>query len=1292
MPGRFDYDMAGGFESIEALEAAYGPPDGEETPAERVRRRARRRSALRRFRQRQARNASNAIAVQSTQREGALGSTEAAAITQQDGFDRSSSSSTVPGAPMAQGAGHVRAGVWRSSTEDATVHHEQGVVRSSSTVSGAHMAQGAGNGRVGTSDESGGIVGAGAERGHTAETRPVQSAIGTNKRAYESVAQVEASYALAPRVVESSEERARRMARMRTAVYRFRQHACGETSSRQDDFGNQELLRMEVERAEPDRAEPPDEVCMSAADVDMVSFEEHAGPPRPSVEASVALRARSNVAQVLRLSAESQSVIRAQNRQQHRQARRQALTRTHGQAVFSIEDFVPDVAPHTLGERLSVCEHCNANLWDGETNSMCCVRSNVRLAPLADTPTEMKALWANPAFRRQARSYNSVFAFTSMGVSLSENIRLDNQYANGSRGVYTFRIQGTICHRIGSLLPPSDHNPAFAQIYVHDGDMDAQVAARVGIMDGLDENVVRVIQNVLERIPNPFMEMFVAAGEYARTGHDFRLVIHETRRTSRDPRTHNTPVANEVAAIIVDEYASSERDIVLHARGGGLQRVSDMHSGFDPLHFPILYPAGDPGWSADVVYPDGIIRYGNTRVKLREFYAYRLMTRQNQYSALHLASRLFQQWCVEQYVKIEVQRLRFIRCNQKVLQGDLFRGVYDAMLRDDLTSIGTCVYLPASFTGGERYMRKQYYDSMAIVREFGKPDLFMTVTCNPAWDEIKDALIDGQPAEDRPDLTARVFKLKFDAIKKDIFRDGILGNAVAYVYVVEFQKRGLPHAHVLIKLADEDRPRDTGAYDRFVCAEIPDPHEHRALYDVVTSSMIHGPCGSLNPSAPCMKDGQCSKGFPKSFQQATTTDRRGYPLYRRRDNGRTTIRRGVELDNRWVVPYNPLLCQKYKCHINLEICSTISSVKYVYKYIYKGPDRAVISVAVGEGAGEGRIVNIDEIEQYQSARYISPPEACWRILDFDLQAKSHVVVQLPVHAQDLNWVIFNPVAASYESIERGRHTMLTRFFEICSSDPAAAELLYYEVPKRYTWHRQTNEWKPRQRGGEKTIGRMVSVSPKDVERYHLRLLLCFVKSPKSFEDLRTVDGRVFPTFQEAACVRGLLEDDQEWRRCMQEATVFRMPQTLRYLYVTILTSCSPSDPRLIWDENLHYMSEDFQRDLDCDSTDRRVVYQTLLAIERHLESNGFQLCDYPMLPQLCEFEDLRVLEPVRNPLIDLERSYDTRAMAEIMGGPQLNECQQRIFDKIIGAVNDDHASERLFFVDGPGGTRLNHIH
>ena len=81
-------------------------------------------------------------------------------------------------------------------------------------------------------------------------------------------------------------------------------------------------------------------------------------------------------------------------------------------------------------------------------------------------------------------------------------------------------------------------------------------------------------------------------------------------------------------------------------------------------------------------------------------------------------------------------------------------------------------------------------DAMAIVRVFGKPTLFVTITCNPKWPEIADALLPGQKPEDRPDLVARVFHQKLKRIVKDITKDGVFGKASANMRVIEFQKRG----------------------------------------------------------------------------------------------------------------------------------------------------------------------------------------------------------------------------------------------------------------------------------------------------------------------------------------------------------------------------------------------------------------------------------------------------------------------------------------------------------------------
>ena len=127
------------------------------------------------------------------------------------------------------------------------------------------------------------------------------------------------------------------------------------------------------------------------------------------------------------------------------------------------------------------------------------------------------------------------------------------------------------------------------------------------------------------------------------------------------------------------------------------------------------------------------------------------------------------------------------------------------------------------------------------------------------------------------------------------------------IATIEFHKRGLPHAHILLFLDISSTKLTPEVIDKIISAEIPSKELDPYLFDIVTNCMVHGPCGHLNPNATCMIDKKCSKYFPKKFVNVTTVDGDGYPTYRRRDDGRTTTLKGIELDNRYVVPYNPIL-------------------------------------------------------------------------------------------------------------------------------------------------------------------------------------------------------------------------------------------------------------------------------------------------------------------------------------------------------------------------------------------------
>ena len=141
------------------------------------------------------------------------------------------------------------------------------------------------------------------------------------------------------------------------------------------------------------------------------------------------------------------------------------------------------------------------------------------------------------------------------------------------------------------------------------------------------------------------------------------------------------------------------------------------------------------------------------------------------------------------------------------------------------------------------------------------------MTANPARREIADNLHEPESAHDRPDLVARVSHLKVKVLLDLLLQQNVLGRVVAWTYVIEFQKRGLPHIHLLLIVRPSDKPRTPADVDKCICAELPnaeDPNQQE-LHNIIRCSQVHGPCGVRNPKCVCMEDGACTKGYPKDF-------------------------------------------------------------------------------------------------------------------------------------------------------------------------------------------------------------------------------------------------------------------------------------------------------------------------------------------------------------------------------------------------------------------------------------------
>ena len=249
------------------------------------------------------------------------------------------------------------------------------------------------------------------------------------------------------------------------------------------------------------------------------------------------------------------------------------------------------------------------------------------------------------------------------------------------------------------------------------------------------------------------------------------------------------PTCSEVATIIVGDLSDENihRDIIVEKRSGLLQQINEIHPKFMAMQYPLLFPYGEDGFQNEILKKGlgGVAPLTEECVTMQEYYAYQLQQRENEGETLILGCRLRQQFLVDAYTYVEEYQLIWVRNHQLQLRSEVYFGIKDVVFRIDTTpsSIGKRVVLPSSFTRSPRYMIQNYQDAMSICRWAGYPDLFITFTCNPKWPEIEGflSLILAQRLEDRPDIIARVFKIKLDQLLCDLKHGKHFGKVIACI-------------------------------------------------------------------------------------------------------------------------------------------------------------------------------------------------------------------------------------------------------------------------------------------------------------------------------------------------------------------------------------------------------------------------------------------------------------------------------------------------------------------------------
>lgn len=508
----------------------------------------------------------------------------------------------------------------------------------------------------------------------------------------------------------------------------------------------------------------------------------------------------------------------------------------------------------------------------------------------------------------------------------------------------------------------------------------------------------------------------------------------------------------------------------------------------------------------------------------------------------------------------------------------------------------------------------------------------------------------------------------------------VFGHVSAYVYVIEFQKRGLPHMHLLATLA---QPYTTPEeIDRYISAEIPDKEKHPNLYKIVMTNMLHGP---HTKDSMCLKsdedgelnicEGTCAKGFPKTFIEATDMTGDGFPKYRRSDNVHEQhvynprSKRGLRkhVDNSMVVPYNPYLLQKYNCHVNVEFCASVRAIKYIYKYITKGHDRGCYTLSKGSD-GEVTSKCVNEIQNYIDGRSVGATEASWRLLNLALNGRSHPVEMLPVHLSGQNLVTFTENNEMEAVRDRTRcTTKLTAWLALNNRDPDAREYTYPEIPNHYIWDDGVKMWKRRARS-TKMLSRLIAVSPKDFERFCLKILLRKTPGAKTYEELRTFEGEVYETFGEVTHKRMLLGVENEEFDIMDDAASFMMPKQLREFFISLVLTSTSANSGLLYEKFKDALGDGLTREECLNEFENILLHENMSCLKIGLPSPA----------------NFKLIKPAdRVPYSEHNKIFVERLNS-------MNGEQRDILESIITEI--ESGKQVLSFIDGPGGTGKTYLY
>lgn len=542
------------------------------------------------------------------------------------------------------------------------------------------------------------------------------------------------------------------------------------------------------------------------------------------------------------------------------------------------------------------CEHCGFRWFTAERKlhkpEWCCDYKQRTVPDIYPPMPHLPEAYAEFLLRRQLHlnsksvNYNNYFALAAIGISPTRE--------HGGEGFIHFagpsfiKIQGRIYHR---LLDARFQGQVQFLIY------DAAAGRQAADAAQLNRTCTRTFREYLLDNNVHFKSLLFLA---TQTKH------YNTEEIG--VRLSSNQHINQIAAVVpsyLHERQTAKTVVIYNRATGQPEFLDDGNELYEPLSYPILFPTGEPGWSRQRKKRLPLLRYLRTRLLMPDPSLTVTLpegARKLTLNRFDVLPRLGQVYFVDGLSRVLDDQLRWVETHQNDIHGP------------DFDTARTIV--PESVHGSYRHRRALTLNALTLLTKHGKPTIFLTLTCNPRWEEITAELLPGQTAYDRPALTARVFNCKL-RILLDFLRSGeLFGPAEYEIRVIEFQQRGLPHCHLVMRFqqpqAAEDAMTDQQWIDHYIHATIP---EDPALQQLVTEHMVHHHLKLCTAD-----DGTCTRGFPKPMAQETSIDSHGYPQYRR-----------PTLQDTNIVPYNPTILQLWQGHANMEYAASVNIVLYLYK-------------------------------------------------------------------------------------------------------------------------------------------------------------------------------------------------------------------------------------------------------------------------------------------------------------------------------------------------------------------------